>query len=420
MTPPAKKRLGELLIEAGVIDETQLKAALGHQRQWGIRLGQALVDLKLASEQDVVKVLARRFGFEVAQLHRIEPYAHQQALSLVPQEFALKHNVFPMGADTSTLAVAMSDPTNLAVVDELRFRSGRRVKVSIGGDREIATALQSAYDGGVEAISFDFDDGGAGGEPVLDAFGGGSAQDFDAFFGAQSGAAGGDPSALESPFAADPMPVAVPAVEPASPAAPGASAPPAQAQPAPAARAAAVPPKPAAAPAPIPRPGRATPAARAEGTKVASPPVKPRVDAPRPGSPLTPTHSARTAADGGMAFPAPRAAPPPPSAIDLELLPSAGALRDAQAGRGPGAAAPLLELEEAVRSLPGGEGTTGAGEAITAAEQAILAALQRLAEGGHAEPEVLKPTQAIGVLIRLLVRRGIVSERELLDALKKG
>ncbi len=50
MNLPAKKRLGELLIEAGVIDETQLKAALGHQRQWGVRLGQSLVDLKLATE----------------------------------------------------------------------------------------------------------------------------------------------------------------------------------------------------------------------------------------------------------------------------------------------------------------------------------------------------------------------------------
>ncbi len=48
MTP--KKRLGELLIDAGVIDATQLQAALGFQRQWGVRLGQALVDLKLASE----------------------------------------------------------------------------------------------------------------------------------------------------------------------------------------------------------------------------------------------------------------------------------------------------------------------------------------------------------------------------------
>src|SRR5512140_37877 len=133
-----KKRIGEMLLEAGIIDETQLKAALGHQRQWGVRLGQALVDLKLATEPEIVKILARRFGFEVARLDQVEAYAHQQAIQLVPRDFAVKHNAFPLGADTSTLSVAMSDPSNLAVIDELRFRSGRRVKVSIGGDREIA------------------------------------------------------------------------------------------------------------------------------------------------------------------------------------------------------------------------------------------------------------------------------------------
>src|SRR5512139_3240040 len=120
-----KKRIGEMLLEAGIIDETQLKAALGHQRQWGVRLGHAVVDLKFATEQEVVKVLARRFGFDVARLDQVEAYAHQQAVGLVPREFALKHNVFPLGADTSTLSVAMSDPSNLAVIDELRFRSGR-------------------------------------------------------------------------------------------------------------------------------------------------------------------------------------------------------------------------------------------------------------------------------------------------------
>jgi hypothetical protein len=56
---------------------------------------------------------------------------------------------------------------------------------------------------------------------------------------------------------------------------------------------------------------------------------------------------------------------------------------------------------------------------LTSPERALLEALDRLAEGGHAEPEIVKPTQAIAVLIRILVRKGIVSERELLDALRR-
>src|SRR5512138_2958247 len=100
-----KKRLGEMLIEAGVIGETQLKAALGHQRQWGVRLGQALVDLKLASEADIVRALSVKFGFEVAKLDALEPYGHEQAVKLLPREFTVKHNVFPMWSDTANVTV---------------------------------------------------------------------------------------------------------------------------------------------------------------------------------------------------------------------------------------------------------------------------------------------------------------------------
>src|SRR5512136_3124208 len=173
----AKKRIGEMLLEAGIIDDTQLKAALGHQRQWGVRLGQALVDLKLATEADIVRALSLKFGFEVAKLDTLEPYGHEQALKLFPRDFAIRNNVFPMWADTANVTVAMSDPTNLSVVDEIRFRTGRRVKVCIAGDHEVADAVRRRYpaDGDVQAIALDLDgDSGITGEAVFDPFGGGS------------------------------------------------------------------------------------------------------------------------------------------------------------------------------------------------------------------------------------------------------
>src|SRR5512138_3035981 len=183
-----KKRLGEMLIEAGVIGETQLKAALGHQRQWGVRLGQALVDLKLATEADIVRALALKYGFDVARLETLEPYGLEQALALLPREFAIRNNVFPMAADTASVTVAMSDPTNLAVADEIRFRTGRRVKVCIGGDREVAEAVRRHYPGGneVEAIALDLDVDDAETEAVFDPFGGGSKDALEAFFGGAS------------------------------------------------------------------------------------------------------------------------------------------------------------------------------------------------------------------------------------------
>ncbi len=80
------------------------------------------------------------------------------ALRLVPHEFAERNQLLPYAADTTSLWVAMADPTNMGVIDELAFRTGRNVKLSIAGDREIARAIRRLYLGdkrGVEAIALD-------------------------------------------------------------------------------------------------------------------------------------------------------------------------------------------------------------------------------------------------------------------------
>jgi type IV pilus assembly protein PilB len=156
-----KKRLGELLLEAGVIDETQLQSALGHQRRWGMKLGQALLDLKLATEPQVVAALSRKFGYEVANVQALQAGPLLEgAMRLVPREVAAKHTLLPVAADTNSITVAMADPTNIAVVDELSFRTGRRVKICIAGERELTAAVRKLYFGdeakkAPEPIAFD-------------------------------------------------------------------------------------------------------------------------------------------------------------------------------------------------------------------------------------------------------------------------
>ncbi|HYG69541.1 MAG TPA: hypothetical protein VD838_17840, partial [Anaeromyxobacteraceae bacterium] len=224
----------------GVIDDAQLKAALGHQRRWGGRLGQALVHLNLAREEDVVDALGRKFGYEVAALDpgALEPYALQQALALVPRDVAVRNHLLPIAADTSTLTVAMSDPTNVQIVDELRFRTGRRVVVKIAGELAIATALKVHYPappgaGAVDAIPLDLDDAAeARIDALLDPFGGGSTDELEAFFSAQGEAhasadaapaavAAGDEGdfGLELEEGTPPHGLRVPAHPPAAPAA---------------------------------------------------------------------------------------------------------------------------------------------------------------------------------------------------------
>jgi type IV pilus assembly protein PilB len=156
----AKKRLGEMLIESGVIDPHQLQSALGHQRKWGGKLGQALVDLKLATEPQIVNALSRKFGYEVVDVGALPRTAPvEAALRLVPKELALRQTLIPIAADTGSITVAMSDPSNIAVVDEIAFRTGRRVKVALAGDRQIAGAVRRLYfaeeEPGTRAIALD-------------------------------------------------------------------------------------------------------------------------------------------------------------------------------------------------------------------------------------------------------------------------
>lgn len=387
----AKKRLGEMLIEAGVIDESQLRAALGYQRQWGVRLGQALVELKLATEPDVVRALAQRFGYEVAAISAAQGYALEQALKLVPREFALKNNLLPLQADTASLTVAMSDPGNVAVADELRFRTGRRVKIRIGGDREIAEAIRRVYPGdpGVEPIALDLDAGDPG-EAVLDPFGGGSNDTLDAFYGPAG--AESPPAPAAPPAAAAPAPV--PPVRAASPAGhlqPGG--------------------RPAAAPRPAAPTQPAMPAQPAP--RVASPPP-PR--APTPAVAAVPSPAATRTLLDDLDLEVPRPASPRPASS------AAPATRTAPPAQ---AVPPAAKPEPALEPIPDGEPILATDLApaddeastLSPRELALLDALGKMAAGAPVEPELVKPAQAVAALLRILLRKRIVTEEELAEEL---
>jgi hypothetical protein len=185
-------------------------------------------------------------------------------------------------------------------------------------------------------------------------------------------------------------------------------------------------------PAASPRPATsAAPAAAGQAARPAPgiPAALPRPggrSAPAPGNgaavPAAPVVSVASPVSAAPAAPAQR---PRPVELDLEL-PSLDALSEARARRAeaPAASPPALadDPEEELTPLPddahapghAGPPTRGTGD------QAILDAIDRLAGGGHAELELLKPTQAIAVLIRLLIRKGLIGERELLEGLRQG
>lgn len=141
--------IGEILVRAGVIDEYQLRSALGEQKRWGRRLGATLIKMGFVEEQDLTRALAHQLDLPVAQLEgkRI----HQEVLDLVPAEFARKHTCLPLfvkrEGKTATLYVGMEDPGNLEVFDDLCFRTGMKVEPVLVPPSQLCEGIDRFYRG---------------------------------------------------------------------------------------------------------------------------------------------------------------------------------------------------------------------------------------------------------------------------------
>lgn len=116
------KRLGEILIQQGVIKEWDIEQALDHQKQKGGRLGSILVNLKFCTDEQIRLALKQQMGVEVLDLQSFEP--SDDVLHIIPLEMIRKYEVIPLKQDSGKLFVAMMDPYNLGAIDDIRFYTG--------------------------------------------------------------------------------------------------------------------------------------------------------------------------------------------------------------------------------------------------------------------------------------------------------
>jgi hypothetical protein len=137
------KKLGELLKDAGLIDDFQLETALSHQRNWGGKLGAVLVELGFAREEDVAKIIAEKLKIPYANL--FEPEIPEAVIKLIKEDVAKKYVVMPVKKESGSLVVAMSDPLDIGVIDVLRFITGLNIKPALALDSEIKLAVRKYY-----------------------------------------------------------------------------------------------------------------------------------------------------------------------------------------------------------------------------------------------------------------------------------
>lgn len=113
-----------MLVDAGLLDESQLDMALTHQRTHGGRLGLVLVSLGFLSEEDLESKLSQQLGIMVREVDNINP--SKAELAMVPEAMMRKHEAIPIRMDGNALVVGMVDPTNQLAIDEFIFVSGGR------------------------------------------------------------------------------------------------------------------------------------------------------------------------------------------------------------------------------------------------------------------------------------------------------
>ena len=134
-----KLRIGEVLIDMGMIDQGQLEHALRIQKETGQRLGKVLIAENLVSAADIAKALARRLSIEYIELGDMA--IPKDTLALIPFETCTRYDVVPIGEQGATLLVAMADPTNVFALDDLRLVTGRDVRIVVASPDEIDIVL---------------------------------------------------------------------------------------------------------------------------------------------------------------------------------------------------------------------------------------------------------------------------------------
>jgi type IV pilus assembly protein PilB len=136
-------RLGEILIKENLITSDQLRQALEHQKASGGRLGTCLMKLGFISDDEITGVLSRQYGVPSINLKYYEVDA--SVIKLIPQDTAVRYQIVPLSRVGSTLTIAMTDPTNVFAMDDIKFMTGFNVEPVVASETAIAEAISKFY-----------------------------------------------------------------------------------------------------------------------------------------------------------------------------------------------------------------------------------------------------------------------------------
>src|SRR2546426_10939251 len=136
-------RIGELLLKEKRITSEQLQEALNYQRQHGGKLGYNLIKLGLIKDDEITALLSKQYGVPSIALGQFE--IDPGVVKLVPAETAQKYQIVPLSRSGATLTIAMTDPTNVFAMDDIKFMTGYNVEPVVASETAVVEAIQKYY-----------------------------------------------------------------------------------------------------------------------------------------------------------------------------------------------------------------------------------------------------------------------------------
>src|SRR5437868_5047583 len=139
-------RIGELLLKEKRITPDQLQQALNHQKANGGKLGQNLVKMGLVKDEEITALLSRQYGVPSINLTQFE--IDPSVIKLIPSDTAQKYQIVPLSRAGATLTIAMTDPTNVFAMDDIKFMTGYNVEPVVASETAVTDAITRYYPAG--------------------------------------------------------------------------------------------------------------------------------------------------------------------------------------------------------------------------------------------------------------------------------
>src|ERR687887_1741262 len=136
-------RIGELLLKEKLITPEQLQQALAQQKSNGGKLGYNLVKLGFVKDEEITALLSKQYGVPSINLTQFE--IDPGVIKLVPGDTAMKYQIIPLSRTGATLTIAMTDPTNVFAMDDIKFMTGYNVEPVVASETAVVEAIQKYY-----------------------------------------------------------------------------------------------------------------------------------------------------------------------------------------------------------------------------------------------------------------------------------